>query len=130
MGTFRCSAIECAQVPRAGLEVYWARPTLVVIRHHVPLRSSTGGGDNLGLSEPPDGTDGVHHPVSIPCRAGSWIPSRFIRIGPNLPLGSGHRRDHSQPPRGLSSSRPLSSCSRHSCSSSRLSLARLVTARG
>ena len=36
-GTFRCSAIECAQVPRAGLEVYWAPPTLVIIRNHVPL---------------------------------------------------------------------------------------------
>ena len=36
-GTFRCSAIECAQVPRAGLEVYWAAPTLVIIRNHVPL---------------------------------------------------------------------------------------------
>ena len=36
-GTFRCSAIECAQAPRAGLEVYWAPPTLVIIRNHVPL---------------------------------------------------------------------------------------------
>ena len=36
-GTFRCSAIDCAQVPRAGLEVYWARPTLVIIRNHVPV---------------------------------------------------------------------------------------------
>src|SRR5262249_61277077 len=29
--TFRCSAIECAEAPRAGLEVYWAPPTLVII---------------------------------------------------------------------------------------------------
>jgi hypothetical protein len=36
-GTFRCSAIECAQLPRTGLEVYWAPPTLVIIRNHVPL---------------------------------------------------------------------------------------------
>ena len=36
-GTFRCSAIECAQVPRARLEVYWAPPTLVIIRNHVPV---------------------------------------------------------------------------------------------
>jgi len=40
-GTFRCSAIECAQLPRAGLEVYWAPPTLVIIRNHVPLALRT-----------------------------------------------------------------------------------------
>ncbi len=36
-GTFRCSAIDCAQVPRAGLDVYWAAQTLVITRNHVPL---------------------------------------------------------------------------------------------
>ena len=36
-GTFRCSAIDCAQVPRANLDVYWSAPTLVVTRNHVPL---------------------------------------------------------------------------------------------
>jgi hypothetical protein len=36
-GGSRCSAIECAQLPRTGLEVYWAPPTLVIIRNHVPL---------------------------------------------------------------------------------------------
>ena len=35
-GTFRCSAIDCAQVPRANLDVYWSAPTLVVTRNHVP----------------------------------------------------------------------------------------------
>src|SRR5437870_5415025 len=36
-GTFRCSATDCAQVPRANLDVYWSAPTLVVTRNHVPL---------------------------------------------------------------------------------------------
>ncbi len=36
-GTFRCSAIDCAQVPRAGLDVYWMAPTLVVTRNHIAL---------------------------------------------------------------------------------------------
>src|SRR5438552_7564292 len=36
-GTFRCSAIDGAQVPRANLDVYWSAPTLVMTRNHVPL---------------------------------------------------------------------------------------------
>ncbi len=36
-GTFRCSAVDCAQVPRAGLDVYWMAPTLVITRNHTPL---------------------------------------------------------------------------------------------
>ncbi len=36
-GTFRCSAIDRAQVPRVGLDVYWMAPTLVITRNHTPL---------------------------------------------------------------------------------------------
>jgi hypothetical protein len=36
-GTFTCSAIDCAQVSRAGLHVYWFAPTLAVTRDHVPI---------------------------------------------------------------------------------------------
>jgi len=40
-GTFRCSAIECAHPRHGGLEIYWAPPTLVIIRNHVPLALRT-----------------------------------------------------------------------------------------
>ena len=36
-GTFHCSAVDCGPGPRAGLDVYWSPPTLVLTRNHVPL---------------------------------------------------------------------------------------------
>ena len=36
-GSIHCSAVDCGPGPRAGLDVYWLPPTLVLTRNHVPL---------------------------------------------------------------------------------------------